>query len=262
MLNPLIQISTNIIKVVCLLLIFSTGLNAQSIILKDESGTNITGDTIEVVFHPNSDHGWTELTFRAFLKNVSNDSLEVGFKKKEFNLQFDEYHSFCFAGSCFDSSTHVSPYHSIITPGGIDSSFSGHYRFDDLSHVKNKCLVSYTFYDVKNTKDTAVVYVIYNTMLQTGVDETSKAKVILSNAFPNPLNESLNLNYSLSNVIHSHQTYLIISNSLGECQQKQLLTEQNGSLSINTTNWKTGIYYYSIISGTILLANDKCIILH
>jgi len=260
MLKLLLLEKINIFLVVCLL--FSVRLNAQSIIIKDLDGKTVTGDTLEVVFHPGVDHGWTELTSRVFLKNVSNDSLEVGFKKKEFNLQADEYHSFCFAGNCVDSSTHVSPFHAIIAPGGIDSSFSGHFRFDDLLHVKNRCLVSYTFYNVKNTGDTAIVYVIYNTMLQTGVDESSKPNVFLSNSFPNPVNESLNINYSLKNTVYSSQTFLFISNTLGEFLKKQLLTQESGSLSINTVNWKPGMYYYFIFCGNVPIAFNKCIIIH
>lgn len=260
--KQLIGNGIKIFKLVCLILFFSTSLNAQSIILKDVDGKTVNGDTIEVVFHPSANHGWTELTFYTFLKNISNDTLEVGFKKKEFNLQTDVYHSFCFAGSCFDSSTHVAPYNAIIPPADIDSSFSGHFRFDDLLHFKNKSLVSYTFYNVNNTVDSAVVYVIFNTLLQSWVDKSSKANVYLSKAFPNPVKESININYNLINIDQKLQPYLIISNSLGEIQQKQLLSLSRGSVSINTISWKPGLYYYFIMKGNVLLAGDKCMIIH
>lgn len=262
MLNLLIRGSKNFLKIAFLLLLFSSGLNAQNIILKDLDGKTITNDTIEVVFHPTADHGWTELVFRVFLKNNSNDTIESGFIKKEFNLQKDEYHSFCFAGNCVDSSIHVSPYHAVIPPGGTDSSFSGHYRFDDILHVKSKCLVSYTFYDVKNNSDTAIVWVIYNTLLQTAINEFSKGDVLLSDAFPNPVNETLHLNYNLKNTSRGFRPFLIVKNSLGEFMQKQLLTEETGSISINTANWKPGVYYYFVSMNNNPIAFKKCIIVH
>jgi hypothetical protein len=260
--NLLIGKNFNTFLVVCLLWIITTGSTAQSLVLKDAGGNIVNGDTIEVVFHPGTDHGWTELKVEFYLKNISNDTLETGFKKKEFTRKSDEYHSFCFAGNCVDSSTYISPYHAIIAPGRTDSSFSGHFRFDDTLHVPNKCLVSYTFYDVNNTSDSAIVYVIYNTLYQSGVAEYVKANVFLSDAMPNPANEILNFNYQLFNTASSHQTYLIISNNLGECQQKQLLTQDIGSISISTINWKPGIYYYSIVNGNAVLAYHKCIVIH
>jgi hypothetical protein len=260
--NLLFRNITNTLKIACFLLIFPTGLNAQNLILKDVGGNVVTGDTIDVVFLPGPDHGWTELTVEVFLKNISNDTLEAGLKKKEFTRKFDEYHSFCFAGNCVDSSTHTSPYHAMIVPGGVDSSFSGHFRFDDLLHVPNKCLVSYTFYNVNNPADSAIVYVSYNTMLQSGVSDYSSNNAFLSNAFPNPVNDFLNFNYNLLNTISSKQAYLVISNTLGQCQRKQLLTEDIGSISINTSDWKPGVYYYSILSGNVRLAYHKCIIIH
>ena len=260
--NLLIRKDINTFNIACFLLIFSTGLNAKSLILKDIGGNIVTGDTIDVVFYPGTDHGWTELKVEVFLKNISNDTLEAGFKKKEFTRKSDEYHSFCFAGNCVYSSTYISPYHAIITPGVVDSSFSGHFRFYDTLHMPNKCLVSYTFYNVNNTADSSIVYVSYNTMHQLGVNDHSTTNVILSNALPNPANEILYLNYRLLNTVSSHQTFMIISNSLGECLRKQLLTQDIGSLTIHTIDWKPGIYYYFIISGNVQLTYNKCIIIH
>jgi len=250
------------LKIVSLLLIFSTGLYAQNLVLIDMNENIVTADTIEVVFHPGPDHGWTELKFEVLLKNISIDTIEVGLKKNEFTKTFDEYHSFCFGGNCVDSSTHISPYHAIIPPGKTDSSFSGHFRFDDLLHVPNNCLVSYTFYNINNPSDSAFVYVNYNTLNQLGIHDNDSSNIFLSDAWPNPVNEMLIFNYRLINTVSKLPTYMILLNASGKCLHKQILTQNIGSISINTIDWKAGIYYYFILCGNVISAYKKCLIMH
>jgi len=250
----------NALKILGLLTI-TTGLQAQSLVLKDKNGTNVTGDTIEVVYHPGPDSGWTELVAYVFPQNTGTTTLTLGAKKKEYDRQPDEYHAFCFGGTCFDSTTYVSPFHDIIAPVGTDSTFSGHYRFDNILHVPNEFLVAYIFYDVNNTTDSAVVYVKYNTMLQVGIEDHSASALFLSKAWPNPVTDILNFNYRLSGKAGCADACMIVTNGLGERLEKRALIQNEGTVSFETRNWMPGIYYCSVVVDNYAVATNKCIVI-
>jgi hypothetical protein len=87
-----------------ILLIPSFYLCGQNLILKDKEGNHVNNDSVEVIFYPGQYHGWVEITSEIFIENIGNDTLEVGFRKVQYDTaKAHEYHSFCFAGSCYDS---------------------------------------------------------------------------------------------------------------------------------------------------------------
>ncbi len=253
----------NLFKILCLFLAPTITLNAQSLKLKDQSGKDVAGDTLAVVFHPGPNHGWTELSIFIYPLNISDSALTVGLKKTEYNMHFDEYHAFCFGGSCYDSTTFVSPYNIFLESGKMDSSFSGHYRFDDLLHMPNECLVAYTFFNANNTADSAIVYVNYNTKLHlVGIQNHLESNKISSKAWPNPANEMLYMNYQFNTNVFSNYLTIIISNSLGEIICKQIISPNNNIVSFETKDWSPGFYYYSVVSGNGSIPTGKFVITH
>lgn len=245
-----------------LLFFVTVSLPGQSLKLLDKSGKDITGDTLMVVFNPGTEHGWTELSIAIYIKNTSNGLLSIGSKKTEFNIQPDEYHSFCFAGFCFDSSTFISPFNSDVKSGELDSSFSGHYRFDDLLHIPNECLVAYTFFNTNNTADSAIVYVIYNTKIHpVGLQkfaEPIKNSVLV---WPSPNTNILNIRYDLIPVNIDNKPIIQIINSLGEIIVSQILENNKGLISFETNTWKEGIYYYTFSGDYLNIKPGKFIVL-
>ncbi|MBP7102306.1 MAG: T9SS type A sorting domain-containing protein [Bacteroidales bacterium] len=241
-----------------ILLIPSFYLCGQNLILKDKEGNHVNNDSVEVIFYPGQYHGWVEITSEIFIENIGNDTLEVGFRKVQYDTaKAHEYHSFCFAGSCYDSSTYVAPFPTYIYPGKIDSSFSGHFRFDDILHQAGKYVVSYHFYNVNDSLDTAMVYVVYNTLNQVSIEE-SFGNIFTLNAFPNPTTDRITIAYDMPAIEKNYS--LVITNVCGQCVYKQALQTTTKVINIDTKGWSSGLYFYGIVEDTKCIITKKFLI--
>ena len=251
----------NSVKLICLLMVGCVGLHAQTIKLKDKGGKVVNRDTLQLVFHPGADHGWTEIAVEIFAQNMGNVTLTLGAKKTEYNMHRDEYHAFCFGGTCFDSTTFISPFTDFVQPGGIDSTFSGHYRFDDILHAKSECLVAYTFYDVNNPDDSAIVYVNYNTMLQSnGLKADAAATLFLSEPFPNPANELVF--FQCDPAFLNIPVTFIINSLAGERVLTIQVPAGQETFSANTSAFPSGLYYCSMFENNVLRRITKLMVMH
>ena len=245
-------------KIFLLFVLFSTALSAQSFIVRDHYGKIVNNDTLVVIFHPDTNHGWTELSVFLYVQNISSSTLTLGAKKTEYNIQQGEYHAICFGGTCFDSTTFVSPFKDPVNPGGIDSTFSGHFRFDDLLHPPGRCLVAYTFYDDNNPNDSSIVYVEYNTMEKAGVGTNMVPSSI--EVRPNPSSGLVHLQYSILNKINREKSYIQVINSLGECVRIIDLEEAEVLVSLDLKELAAGIYHICVIHDGSVLITDKLMI--
>lgn len=242
-----------------LLLISFFHLCGQNLILKDKEGNLVNNDSVEIVFYPGQHHGWVEITAEIYIENTSTDTLEVGFRKVQYDTaKAHEYHSFCFAGSCYDSSTYIAPFPTYIYPGETDSSFSGHFRFDDILHQAGKYVVSYHFYNVNDSSDTAMVYVVYNTLNQVSIKETL-GNIVLLNAFPNPTTDRITISCETSDIGKNYS--LIITNVFGQCMYQQKLHQSSKTITIDTKNWETGMYLFAIMEDNRHLISKKITII-
>ena len=227
----------------------SLGLKAQTLKVFDLAGVDVTDDTVEVVFQPSSFHGWSELEIFLHVKNTGSSPVELGVKKMEFNLQADEYHAFCFAGTCEPDFIYVSPFTNLVLPNQADSSFSGHFRFDDTLHTPGICKVAYVFYDVNNPSDSAIVYVKYNTLLQLGLETLASENMSLSQAWPNPANEVVNFNLQISNSSLIEHSVAIISTETGAWTNNPTSVGADGSIRFDTQALPPGIYTCVVLDG-------------
>jgi hypothetical protein len=250
-----------IITLTCLL-IGSVSLQAQSLKIKDVSGNNVTGDTVSVYFQPTQNHGWQELIEEFHVENLSASSKDLAVRKTEFNVDSTEYHSFCFGGMCFMNFTFISPFPVPVAGGTTDESFSGHYRFDDTAHTPGVCHVAYTFYDLNNTSDSAIVYVNYVTVLGAGIADHEMANVRLSDAWPNPSTALLHFNYTMDPIHTNQPAYLVISDVSGRRISQQMLENTNGALTLDVQTWDAGMYYYAVSSNGNLSTGKKFIVTH
>jgi hypothetical protein len=251
-----------ILLLIGIIILLSFEAKSQSIrLLNEQENEDITGDTVTVQYEPGDDHGYTEISIFIHVKNTSSKSMEMCVKKTEFNIANDEFHSFCFAGYCYDSSRFVSQYTSIVDPDSIDVSFSGHYRFDDLLHKPTVSLVAYTFYDVSNPSDSAIVYVKYRTLLPDGIDEYTCCSTGLFQAKPDPAYDNVSINYQL-NMFQNGKTRLVVSNIMNPNVMEQQITENNGEINLDVSKWLPGVYFYSIIVGKDVIKTNKLVVIH
>jgi hypothetical protein len=229
-------------------LVFIVGVHAQSLRLRDiNTGKIVTGDTVLIQsVYNNGWVGYETLDMLIAVENISNQTMETGAKKMEFErLQKDVMHTMCFAGGCYDTGTYVSPNHITLTPGASDSNFIAHYLFDNTVHIRGINHIAYVFYDVQNPDDSAVVYITYNTLVSNAGIKANAYKNIFSEPFPNPSHDFI----SFKRDVHASNfpVTLTIINILGETIQTIEIPNDKESISVITSSFKPGMYYFSFL---------------
>jgi hypothetical protein len=247
----MLNAAMKIFSIIFFIIFGAYGIFAQSFRIRDYYGHTVNNDTMEVVFHPDGNHGWTELSVLLFVQNTSNSTKTLSVKKTEYGMDADEYHAICFGGTCFDSSVFISTFKDPVLSGGIDSTFSGHYRFDDLLHKPGRRLVAYTFYDENLPGDSSIVYIEYNTLQKEGIDKFTP--MFFQRLSPNPSTGIVRFEYGGLN--NAGDNYFTLLNSLGQCVLKGKLLSTSGMETLNIEGYPKGIYYFTLFSDFNLIRN-------
>ena len=152
-------------------------LNAQSLAITGDD--IVTGDpTIEIVSY---------LT----VTNNSSQSLDVICTKNVISQPQDGDNYFCWGGSCYSSSTIVSPDFTTIAPGQSTTEFQGH--FSSLSEPTATAVVQYCFYPNSDPSDVTCLTVTYDGTGNTSIEDNNLH--LISDFFPNPAKEVVYIDY-------------------------------------------------------------------
>lgn len=211
--------------------------DAQNIIVRDSNGTIVNGDTVEASPTLVQKPPYTNIQIKLYAQNNTGSTIDLGVKKAEITPDPDADHGICFYKYCYPTSVYVAPDVVQLFPAAIDSSFKGTYLYLESNHAAGKYLVAYTFFNSSNPADSAIVYVLYNTIPST----TGIASNTLQNnisIYPNPATDVIHLSATAD--INSTLT---ITNSIGAVVYKQTFTNKR-SASITISNWAAGVYYY------------------
>jgi hypothetical protein len=223
---------------------------SQSLALADSTGPVANNSTLTMHGHVND----AEITSYIFVKNTTSATIGVKVKKVEINLVSGSVNSFCW-GLCFPPNVYVSPDPLNINAHATDSTdFSGHYTpngFEGISTIR------YVFFNQANSSDSVCVNIAYDALYVGITNQT--VKNILSGAYPNPANNTVNFEYSLNT---DNEGSVVIRNLTGTIVKKSELTSSENKLSVFTGDLPEGIYFYSLdINGKSLITR-KLIIRH
>jgi hypothetical protein len=178
------------------------------------------------------------------IKNNTSSTAQIKVKKTvHFSVPGSDV-SFCFAGNCFDPSVIISPTTAVINPNATDSSYTSDYSANGHNGGTS---VTYAFYNINGTGDTAKVTFNFNTSIS--VNDISKSDIYFSDAFPNPASSITTIAYNLPKLTKTAS--IRISNIIGSKVTEIALQDLNGKKSIDLNDFTKGIYFYS------LLVNDK-----
>ncbi len=78
-------------------------------------------------------------------------------------------------------------------------------------------------------------------------------------AFPNPVKNELNIQYSLQNVTAPE---IVIYNTVGTVVKNIKITDPQGTVIINTSNLQNGMYFYVLRASGKQLTSDKFNVVH
>ena len=229
-----------------LLLIASSWCQAQSFQLSSYA-ISITGDRDSL------------LHATAVLHNVSNNTIDVRVDKSINNITPPQYSYFCWAGQCYNQATTSSPFTTTMAPG--DSSVpgpAGFIAYLNPSSAVGTADVTYCFYDDLNAGDSICITFNYNAIV-TGIRELMASGVALTTPFPNPANAYAQIGLNLASVKNAK---LVIYNMLGSVVREIKVTDKQKLVTFSTTDFKNGIYLYSLINDDKVIASKKLVINH
>ena len=231
-------------------IITATPAMSQSLQLSDASGIIPNGTIFHVWGVTN-----TTMNFEGIhVKNISSDSVTIKSKKIENGLLPGTQCYMCFAGPCYTESVYISLLSSTITPNSIDSSFSGHYW---PANVLGESIVTFVFFNINNSNDSAWVVVHFNATPLV-INEPAIAKAEISNPYPNPAINYTSFKYSFpENTLHAQ---FVLRDILGSPVKEIEIDNPEGRLFVNTTDIKSGIYFYSFYVDDKLILTKRLIV--
>jgi hypothetical protein len=222
---------------------------SQSLQLSDSAGPIANNSTRLKYGLPGAD----EIVSFVFVKNTTTDSISVKVKKVELFAQHGTSNVFCW-GLCFSPDVFVSPDPITIHAGETNvTDFSGHYIPTGVLGIST---IRYVFFNTNNPSDSVCVNIDFDTYAE-GINNLPDGT--LSNAYPNPANNSVSFNYSAS---QNSDAKLIIRNVLGTIVREVDITNNSGKLSLNTSELADGVYFYSFLVDGKSQVTKKLVIRH
>lgn len=222
---------------------------SQSLTLADSAGPIANNANVVRQGHNMDD----EILAHIFVTNTTGAPIDVIVKKVEFSLITGSLNTFCW-GLCYPPNVYVSPPFTVNANTTDSVNFSGHYNPLTFAGAS---VIRYVFYDAAHPNDSVCVNVSYDA-LYVGINNQA-AKNILSGAYPNPANNTVNFDYSVNT---ENEGFVIIRNLVGSVVKKSVLTGAEGKLTVNTGDLPEGIYFYSLDVDGKIMTTRKLIVRH
>jgi len=233
-------------------IIFSVSFaNAQSYTLSWEGETY--GDTVVISGTPDE-----EMVFHGILTNNSLDTDSIRIQRKLVHLLPDVSHYFCW-GLCYmpNLDSLFSPSGYVVLESGQSSTefdFAAHYT---PNGVIGTSIVEYTFYN-KNNLDEGLNIVAKYVTTPDGIDENILNKITVSDVYPNPAINYVNMDYDLPKEIKTASIKIV--NLLGSVVIEQQVDVNNGNMRMNISKLDGGIYFYSFFVNGEIYSTKKLIV--
>ncbi len=228
---------------------------AQSLELSDIHGIILPNSVIVQEGTPDS----VKLITYLNVKNIGVKTINVICKKYQLTMLDSTEITMCWAGSCYSPEINVSPNAQPIEAGQTITDFIGHYNQQEFRPLApGESVVSWVFFDSANVKDSISVTIKY-TSYPLDIEDVIANRAALSNAYPNPAGVSASFDYSIE---PGSTGSVIIRNILGSTVQSGQLISGSGKFTINTTNLKDGIYFYSLLVDSNIPQVKKLIVKH
>jgi len=225
---------------------------AQSLSLSHEGTVLDPNEELTVTGPANN----TEMIIELDVTNTSGTAMDVLVKKVENYVVAGSENTFCWAGLCYAPFVYVSP-NSVNIGAGVTHTddFSGHYN--PWSNA-GESSISYVFYDAANINDSIMVTVFFTTGT-IGYAENLIADFNISDPYPNPASSYVKFDYDLSEV---GNTSIKIYSLVGSLVREIKLTNNSGTLQVNTVDLEEGFYFYKLTNGSNEYKTGKFVVKH
>ncbi len=228
-------------------------VNAQSFTFS-QNGV-LLSDTVTV--YPDT-VGVYEIVFNAAVTNNTGHDAEVVAVK---NLQYagdSSHYQLCWAGVCMPPNIDtVGPQLIVANGTSAEEDLGLHYIINVQKGVLDVSEVELVFYDQNNPSEVSKIFLKFDTSLS-GIDENTLKNVWMSDVYPNPATNYVSIDYKLPNQVDNASIKIV--NILGSVVKEQNVDIQNNSVSMDISNVKSGIYFYSLTVNGELYSTKKLIV--
>ncbi len=227
-------------------------LNAQSFnVYTDENCTSIinNGDTITI----NADSsGQISYEFFGYIKNNTPTDLSIHIEMAKILVSEGNLLQLCFNGVC---------HNSLVCDGtvGVASPEELHITLYYTASDTASNIIQVTVMPTSSKGDTSIFYVKFKPAAATSNNILSSPKIFVSKPYPNPADEYVHFKY---NIVPQNETYIIIYNILGNEILRKKLSQNEGIVTINTTNFRNGYYIYTLKYGSKKITTNRFLVKH
>ncbi|MCC7302633.1 MAG: T9SS type A sorting domain-containing protein [Bacteroidia bacterium] len=220
------------------------GIDAQtsSYTIKDGAGNIINGQTITLTDEPST----PLITFDFDVTNNGNLPKTTYMERQELVLIPSTQNYFCW-DVCYPPFVSTSTNGVSITNGGTYTLGTVDYQPQGQLGMS---VIRYVIYDFQNPNDSAWFIINWN-ITPASVEEEMSGSILP--AFPNPALTHTTINYELQ----GRNGYLNICNMLGEIVKVIPVSSGKNSVTLDVTELKSGIYFYSLVAEHKILATRK-----
>lgn len=237
---------------------------AQSIIIKDhKTHEDVTGKTINLTVDKGEKNN-----FELSITNKTGNLLRYSIIRTILNPPMKDCGGvyFCTGTKCYspDTATEwespdsdtllLKPNETLPDPTDTNSyGIAAHY--DVCQDACQDLTILYKIYLLSNPNDFSLVTIKYT--CATGIWEEQAALGSLSNAFPNPTNSNFTVDYSS---LSFEASRIEVCDLFGKKWIEIPLRKNEGSININTSSLKPGIYFYTLMIGNQRAATKQLVI--
>lgn len=195
-----------------------------------------------------------QMTGRAYIKNITNDTLHVKVKRTPVSVVSGSSNSFCW-DVCYTSITSESVHSVTMVPDSVYNNFYADFLPNGnvgLSSIK------YCFFDEDVTTDSICLIAYFNASA-TGIETNILPEGnYISDAFPNPSNGTTQLIYSVKKDAGSSK--LEMHNILGSLVKVIDLKEKSGTVKLPLEDVGSGIYFCSLVVDNKTISTRKLVV--
>ena len=185
--------------------------------------------------------------------NSSSNTISVKCARTSSNLVAGHITYFCWY-LCYGPGTAVSP--DSIPCFSHDSIFAFH-GYVNANNIPGTSTVCYSFFNMYNVSDSVNLCFTYN-FTPVGINEAADLSTV-STAYPNPADGMTSISY---NTTSAKDSRIVISNLLGSTVKEIKLANKQGIVILSTSDFKSGVYFYSLVVDGKSTATKKLVVSH
>lgn len=190
--------------------------------------------------------------FAPWITNKSNQVEDVKVRKTETTVVAGSENFFSWV-NCYQPNVYVTLDSVPMYPADTNKSFFAAYYSNGFAGTT---IVLYTFFNIADSNDSVSVYGKYVAGSGVGIYQ-SNSIVKISNAFPNPAQNTFYIDYSIEKAESASIEVLNVSGSIVSRQSLQV-TSARANIDISTL--KNGIYFYILIVNGKRVSSEKLVI--